>query len=412
MKLKIKYLFTFALLISVVASGQITDYNYKRNIETPTETWHSLTLPSAIFSKLKPNLTDLRIYGVTAKNDTIEAPYILKTNKAQTVNTNIRFQTINQSKTEDGYYFTFKLNRLESINFIKLNFENSNFDWNVNLEGSQNQTQWFTVLEDYRILAIKNTTTKFKFTNLSFPETEYRYFRLFVKNKTKPNLISATISKREVKDGIYNNYEVAKTSVNQDKTEKTTIVNFELQSKVPVNTVNIDVATKTDYYRPFKIEYISDSIKTDKGWRYSYRNLKRSTLHSLEKSDFKFETIIAKKFRITIYNNDNQPLKINSVSAKGYQYKLISRFTEVAGYALVYGNTSARKPIYDIAKFSENIPKNLQNLNFENEAIIKKEIEEKTTPLFVNDYWLWAIIIVIIVLLGGFTLKMMNKKED
>lgn len=411
MKLKSKYSVAVALLLSFMVSSQIEEYNYKRNIEKPTDTWHSLTLPNAVFSKVKPNLADFRIYGITAKNDTIEAPYILKTNKERIVNKDILFQTINKTKTEEGYFFTFKLNASESINFIKLNFENSNFDWKVNLEGSQNQSEWFTVLEDYRILAIKNTNTKFKYTNLSFPKTEYRYFRLFVKSKTKPNLISASISKREVTQGIYNRYDVVKTSFNQDKAEKTTVVNFELYSKVPVNTINIDVATKTDYYRPLKIEYLTDSIQTEKGWRYNYRNLKRSTLHSLEEKNFKFETAIAKKFRITIYNNDNQPLKINSVSAKGYKYGLVARFNETAYYALFYGNTSARKPIYDIAKFKENIPNNAALLNLEDEEIIEKEAIDKAKPLFENEYWLWGIMIAVILLLGGFTLKMMNKKE-
>ena len=113
--------------------------------------------------------------------------------------------------------------------------------------------------------------------------------------------------------------------------------------------------------------------------------------------------------RITIYNGDNQPLTISNVSAKGYKYQLIARFTEPANYVLVYGNPSARQPSYDISKFETKVPKELKSLEIGAEEVIVKNEKPKVKPLFENKYWLWGIIGLVILILGGFTLRMLRK---
>lgn len=73
---------------------------------------------------------------------------------------------------------------------------------------------------------------------------------------------------------------------------------------------------------------------------------------------FSTDNTLAKKLRITIENNNNQPLDIQGVEVKNAIYFLIARFTEKGNYSLFYGNKKAEKPQYDIENFEENIPKN------------------------------------------------------
>ena len=116
-----------------------------------------------------------------------------------------------------------------------------------------------------------------------------------------------------------------------------------------------------------------------------------------------------KDIKITIYNGDNQPLSITNIESKGYKYQLVGRFTEPADYMLVYGNASMRKPSYDIARFKTKIPKDLSALRIGAEETIFKPEQETIKPLFENSYWLWGIIGVVILVLGGFTLRMLKK---
>lgn len=409
MKLKV---FTFTLLMfSILSVAQLSDYNYQRSLETVTDDWHSITIPDAVFGKVNRSLSDLRIFGITKNNDTIEAPYILKINDDKLSQEQQSFEILNTSKTSKGHYVTFKVNELAIINNIQLSFTNRNFDWILDLEGSQNQTEWFTVLEDYRILSIKNESSEYSFTKLVFPDARYQYYRVLIKSDTQPKLEKAQIFKQTLIEGDYKIYQTQRTEISNDAAKKVTIINFELEHKVPVQYMKINVNADYDYSRQVAIEYLADSVNTEKGWRYNYKSIDTDYLTPYEDNVSKFNTV-AQKFRVTIYNGDNQPLNIESIVVKGFTYELLARFNEPANYVLAYGNTQAPQANYDIAQFKNNIPQQLQPLILGAAVAIEKKDKEITSPLFENELWLWVIMGIVILLLGGFTLKMLQKTEQ
>jgi hypothetical protein len=170
------------------------------------------------------------------------------------------------------------------------------------------------------------------------------------------------------------------------------------------------VKASFDYYRPITIQYVSDSVKTQKGYVYNYRTLSTGTLNSIKNNSFSFENTIAKKLKISINNQDNQPLKINAVNVKGNVYTMAIRFTEPATYFLAYGNSIANKPNYDIERFTVKTPESMNGLTLQEEQIISKKPLSSKTPLFENKIWLWFAIILTIALLGWFSIKMMKSK--
>src|SRR5690606_36443195 len=143
---------------------------------------------------------------ITSGNDTIEAPYELRLTTEKISNKEVEFKTINFSQNQLGYFFTFDIPTSERINQIQFEFKQKNFDWRTRLEGSQDLKDWFTAVEDYRILSIQNGNTDFQFTKLTFPDSKYRYLRLLVESSEKPQLESATIIKSEVTEGSFRNY--------------------------------------------------------------------------------------------------------------------------------------------------------------------------------------------------------------
>lgn len=402
-------LFTgFLIGFSMFCSAQMETYNYKRTLNTITDEWHKITLPDAVFGRLNSDLSDIRIYGIT-KMDTIEAPYFLQVAGEKLVHKTIPFEIVNRTKSNNYYYFTFQLNSDAVINQINLDFNDRNFDWRIELEGSQNQQEWFTILEDYRILSIKNESINFKFTKLVFPEAKYLFYRLKVKHNEQPDLSFAQLSEYDTTKINYVNHKIKNLETIDDKIDKTTIINLELEQAVPLSQLNIEVSDTFDYYRPLKIEYKNDSTKTEKGWKYNYKTITSGTLNSLEANGFKFSNTIAKHLRITIFNGDNQPLSIAGVSAQGYQFNLVARFTEPADYMLVYKNPFSRQPNYDINQFESQVPKDLKKLIVGEENVIPKREQKQIKPLFENSYWLWGIIGLVILVLGGFTLRMLRQ---
>lgn len=128
---------------------------------------------------MKNDFSDIRVYGVTAK-DTIEAPYVLQLSTAQGIEDEIKFELINSSFNKDGYYYSYQVLLNTAINKIKLAFKNTNFDWRVQLEGSQEQNKWFTILDNYRILSIQNDKTSYNFSDLNFPNSKFKFYHLFL----------------------------------------------------------------------------------------------------------------------------------------------------------------------------------------------------------------------------------------
>lgn len=405
--MKTKFLFFFGCLFSLFTFGQLDTYDHKIALSGIEDQWHKIELPDSVFGSVSQNMNDLRIYGIT-ENDTLEAPYLLKLGSEEQQRKTIDFKALNEASNRKGYYYTYEVPTKEAINQIQLDFKNENFDWKLVLEASQNQNEWFTILDDYRILSIRNTQTDYSFTNLDFPNSKYRYYRLLIKSKDKPLIKAAHISIAANTEGQFKNYAI--NSILTKEENKKTIIEIDLKKRLPLSRLKINVSDKVEYYRPFVIQYISDSVETEKGWRYSYEGLGSGTLNSIEKNEFAFQSTLVQKLRLTIQNNDNQPLTIEGASAKGYVHELVARFTKPANYYLAYGKNNARKPQYDISQTDAKIPTELSALTLgETQPIAKKEIET-VAPLFENKLWLWALMGLVILVLGGFTFKMMLKK--
>jgi hypothetical protein len=416
MKLKTKFLFTVCCLSLCVHSfGQLKQYDFKRELQgvktSPNDiNLYKIILPNEIFAKVMDNLADIRVYRINESKDTMEVPYILRVDSDKTSKKEVAFDLFNQSKNNKGYYFTFEVPKDRPVNQIKLEFKQQNFDWKLALEGSQNQEEWFSIIDDYRILSIKNNLTDFKFTTVSFHASSYRYFRLLVKSDLKPELTTAKLSLDEVSKGNFRKYLINTIKTDEEKKNRQSIINIDLQQTVPVSFLKINIQDKFDFYRPVTIRYLTDSFKTEQGWIYNYNTLTSGTLNSIEKNEFGFNSTILKKLRIIIDNNDNEPLKIDSVNVMCYEHELIARFNEPGNYFLVYGNKNARKPNYDLSRFSDKIPATLTALELGDEQLIDKEKINKEEPLFQNKAWLWLIMAFIIIVLGWFSFNMMRKK--
>jgi hypothetical protein len=410
MKLKTKLNTILFALVITVANAQMKDYHYKRELTGITNTWHRLILPDDLYKNVSLNLSDIRVFGITANQDTIEAPYIMQIKCDETHNSSVNFKLLNTSKTEKGFYFTLEVPTQEAINKLHLEFKQANFDWRVSLEGSQNQHDWFTIVDDYRILSIKNAETFYQYTDITFPSSKYQFFRLFIKSDEKPNLKDAKAYLNTVIGGVYNNYAIKNLATLENPQEKRSELNVTLYNKVPASSIHIHVNRDFDYYRPFTLQYLSDSIHTEKGWKYNYKDLTQETLSSFGDNNYTFKSTILKNIKIVIDNQDNEPLRIDSVSVKGCVHELAIRFTEPATYYLTYGNPAAHKPRYEIERFTSKIPDTVSALRLGDEQIIEKDPFPVNKPLFENKLWLWSLLITIIIILGWFSIKMIKSK--
>lgn len=410
MNWRINLLGCVLILCHFCAFAQLNEYGYKRELKGISTQWHTIQLPDDIFRHLNENFSDIRIYGLTPEQDTVEAPYLLRIAADKIDNRTVQFKTINQSSNENGYYFTFEIPTVESVNQLQLDLKQENFDWRIKLEGSQNQQDWFTVLNDYRILSIKNESTNFKFTSLNFPDIKFRFLRLSVNSSVKPELLSSSITSQQTIPGNSRSYKVREFAATEKKDTRQTLIDLELEYPVPVSSLEIKINDTVDYYRPITIQYLSDSVKTEQGWIFNYQSLLSGILNSFEKQQWELESRLVRKLRVVIDNQDNQALSVGEVVLKGYVHELLARFTIPGTYALYYGNKKASRPAYDLNHFTDKVPVEAQLLDMGPELITQVKDSSEVEPLFANKLWLWIVMGTIIVLLGVFTFNMITKK--
>ncbi len=401
------YLVALLLLPAGLLMADNNGYHYRRDLGSLSSGWYKIGLPDSLFGKTNTDLSDIRIYGVTEHGDTSPVPYIIDVATGSENEVNAPFKIINPTHNATGYNYTFAVATQQTINRIELHFEEQNFDWKVNLSGSQDLQHWQPVVENYRIVAIKNQLTDYGFTTLLFPDAKYRYYRVQIPAATQPNLLNAKVFLKILKPGFYNDYWCSATNMQVLNKGKTMVVDLTLHQPEPVSYLKIQVGDSIDYERPFVLEYLTDSLKTEKGWVYNYSNLTEGVLSSVEPNEFKFGKRLCQRLRLTVQNGDNPGLTIKSFVVKGYVYSLYARVAQPANCYMLYGNKIASTPDYDLSKFQNKIPDSTRQITPGGEEVLASVPAKQIHPLLENKAWLWGIMACIILLLGLFTFKMM-----
>lgn len=411
MNLKINILHLIVLLFCAIHSfAQVDEYEYKRSILEAKEGWNVIDLPIDIFSNTNTKLSDLRIYSFDNNdNKSTEQPYILDIQEAISRQKDVKFKIINPTESENIFSYTFELSNEESVNNILLDFYNNNFDWKIHLEGSMDQNSWSTIVKDYRIVSLQNGETDFEYSNISISESKFNFYKISFRSSFQPKLEKATLSKKTKSNSKYISYPIQSSKIEEDSELKTTTITIDLGKKLPVSQLKLNCSTENDYYRSFKIQNIVDSFETDTGWHYKYKTFYQGTINSFDGNVYKFHNRLVQKLQITINNYDNQPLTFVDYQLKGPNYRLISRLDHpVDELFLYYGNSTAKSPRYDISYFKDKIPEEI-NKTVLGEPSYSPKGEATVGPFFKNKWWLWGILLLVIVLLGTFTLRMLRE---
>lgn len=402
-------LFVLVLLLTTgSAVCQQNSFAYRRKLSPATaEGWYTLVLPTPVFANVAPGYSDLRIYTYTAA-DTTEVPYILKVREDLSSTKDVQLRKLNESRKNGDLYATFELPKDETVNYLSLAFSEPDFDATAALEGSTDQQNWFAILSPQRIVSVKNDRVDFEATTLAFSETNYRYLRVTVKSKTKLNLTAASFRQEQHTAGTFRTIP-NRMATEQDKANKRTLVTLTADQYQPISKISLSIANDGDYYRPFIIEALSDSAKTEKGWLYYYNTVAQGFLTSVRANDFEFAAVSTRKLRISIENADNPPLAIQLAAVYGPQVEMITKLKPGSDYYLVYGNKNAYAPSYDLVHFEKQIPAERTALEAGPEKFIG-QAEKHGSPLIENKGWLWGVMALVIGVLGFFTLRMMKAK--
>lgn len=401
----------FLGILFLAAKAQVDGYLYRRPLHGVTQEWHQLNLNEEILSRINTGKTDLRVISI--QGDTQQVPYILQSSKEMLEWKQVPFRLLNESRRNDWYYITLACDTGLVANDISLDFEQENFDWRVNLEGAERLGEWATILNDIRILSIKNQYTSYSFSRLRFSNCKFPFYRISIRGSEKPILKSIVLNQELYKPGQSLTYEVRNFQVLQHPERKQTEVRFRLRFPAELTGLQLYCKSRFDYFREALIESLVDSIQTDAGWTRRYSQIRSASFSSNDYSPFTFSPLRAQEFRVLIQNGDNPPLDFESVSAFGPAHNLMLRFPAGASeqqYYLYYGNANAQAPEYDINAFPTKIPKQASALAVgEEEQVADVHLQVDTD--YKSTKWIWFVLIPLLAFLGLFAFRMLKPTE-
>lgn len=409
MNMKLINIFFFISLTVTKSFGQIENYDYKKVIKKGEQGWHEIILTPEIFEKLNQDLYDLRIYGINTEGDTIEAPYILEVYEDKIESISVETTIINRNFNSTTSSFIVEIPAQRPVNRLELGFGIDNYDWKIRLEGSHDLQNWSTIVDEYRILSIKNEHTEYRYNTIHFTNSKYRYFRISLPVTPLPDLRNVRIKAVSTFPGKKEWIKGSLKIDNNDEYNRTEVL-VNLEHRLPYQGLQIHTPVSYDFYRSMHVTYLSDSTKTEKGWVHNYKNKITDVFSSMDNRSFDFSRALGSTFKIFIYNRDNAPVPIDSVEGFYYKHVLKVRFNEPAEYYLYYGNPLSRRPDYDVSRFIDLIPDSLTVVSLGPEIPIHSEEPSKDHTWSWQHIGMWALIITLILLIGGLTIRMLQRE--
>ena len=307
-----------------------------------------------VFGEAASGLVDLRIF----ENGESEVPFQMLIEDGASRRVKIQ-ASIRDLGFVPGEYTSFVVD-LETTgvlhNEIEFFTSSQNFQRIVQIEGGNDGEIWAVLQKGARIFdfTLKDPDFTSKDTRISYPDTTVRYLRVRIPYEAgeEPLDISGTsVFSVEDNPDTETVYAAAIIKRSEDSERRVNLLTVDLGvNGAPSSRLNVETA-QVNFHRRVSMEASADA----ENWRsigvggelFSYATAKFVG----SQLTVTYPETTLRYLRMTVYNEDNPPLKIDGLKVRGVSRKLIFLARPGASYDLYYGNPKARTPSYDLKRF-------------------------------------------------------------
>jgi len=393
-------LFLCTLILSILSPiltfAADSDFRYRAPIivNDSVAPYNLLELTDEVLEQTQAGFPDLRIYSGDQ-----EIPYAMVTEQDFTVTANVeRAEILNQGKDAQGnLQFEVLIPPNQWVRQLTVISSDQNFIRRVKVEGSRDQQNWLTLLEDSTIFDLTEEQ-KARHLEVNLAPTNFPYLRITIYNEGKGtfNFGGVSLSAQNHTDVAAETKErpyTVLTHSSKDGIQEYTI--DLLQPHLPSREWGI-VTDAVNFNRTVEL-YASE---TNQDWNliahgeFFVYQLDKLTAKQLI---LKFNTRL-RYLKLKINNQDNPPLNIQAMNIKGSNPLLVFPADQSKETILFWGNNQIKAPVYDIQKFKSNLdylktPKASLGQAGESTAYQFKD----TRPWSERNSWLLQGILVIVV---------------
>jgi len=399
--MKKNQLINTCLLVAVLFSSLQTNaqqFAYAAKIdEIKTSGFYKIPILPQVNAKLQLSSFDLRIVNEQNK----QIAYIIEQEEA-TFKTQhfIDFPILKKEKEKDKQtHITIANVTKQSINDLLLITANMQAKRFVNISGSNNLNDWYIIKENIELENYFGNNQATFVQSIGLPTVNYAYFKITVLGEDilPVNIVQAGIYTQNYSQGKYT--ELPIPSFKQiDSSNKNSYIQISFTDAYVIDKLMVEVSGPKFFKRNLNL-YAGNTINTS----YPYSATINATTTQLSLAGLKSRDIL-----LQINNDDNEPLKIQSIKAFQLQEYVLAYLESGHHYKLLFGDSLAEQPKYDLAAFKDSINKNLPILNIGAiESIEYKLTTSQTSNSNKNLLWIALFAVVLILLL--FSYKMVQE---
>jgi hypothetical protein len=426
------------LVIVVLLAGMVSNvfaldlakwkYQAQVTVEEGTGQYCRLTLTPDIYDAARIDLADIRLLDANDR----QVPYVLA--KPGDITDRFKYSPtlINRStNTEGAAMVTLDFDKQIVKNQIEVETGGNNFRRPVKVEGSNDNVQFFTVVNTAFVFAVDYRT---RFEKIDLPRNDYRYLRITVEpmetEEKSPVIKAVRAFKHESKLAKRQPVKIVQVEHSENEKNKSSIYVYDLSYRhLPVSEIDLDVADNV-FYRYVTIQGRDEAtrkVKIDsEDNRQRFREVEVAWERIISGTIYRYPEASGKNrqklvlrvpsgrriyryLKIVISNYDDKPLAINSTSAKMIADNIVFPAQDDIAPTLYIGSQTAGKPRYDLAQRLNNplqVKARAANLGTVNNNPLFGQVEAK--PLAWTEkhkVLLWIIMGALVVVLAGFILK-------
>jgi hypothetical protein len=404
------------LLAFTVASPEIKYFRYQRPVPVPAQKSGQACIPldATVFAHAAPGLPDLRLYREGA-----EVPYLLHQatppeQKPETIpplNAGVRAgQAAFDAQMPEGRYTSVEM-EMAARDFVAA----------VTVAGSQTQGGPETSVGTYTIFDLTRQKLG-RGTMLALPESDYRYLHFRIKGPIKAENIQGIHVERAVaqKPRFVQVAQAGPGIVNG----KSTVLTATIPAHVPVDRIVFTPSAQpAAFHRTVRITTKPLNVSADHPAREEFLTegslLRVHGVHEGQRIDEEQLDVAVPSggidedatWTITIDNGDDAPLRIESARLEMVERDVCFDANAAGSITLYYGDPALNSPRYDYEALttaqSDAVPLAL-GTETPNPTYQARPDDRPFTEK--HPGLLWAALCVVVVVLGGVTLRTVKKK--
>ena len=352
---------------------------------------HKIILPTAIRSISQENLSDFRI--LDSKGN--QVPYYYKNeNEAKSTNNYVEYKIISSTNIPKKNTTIIFKNPEKNISSVLLSIANYDSEKIYNLSGSNDQKQWFGLLNNNVLTDLNAPEELNVLKKITFPLNNYKFLKIELDDKKSLPISIERIGNDNSSTSFAALLPVdyANKKITEIAADKKTKIHILFDNAQFLNQIKFEIAAPKLYKRSARM-YKLVTQKVKHKFETFEQEITSLELNANTTNEFNLYNIHEKDFYIEIENQDNQSLQISEIKFFQIPVSIIADLKNNENYTIKTGNPDEIAPIYDLENFKNSIASNLPEAKII--EIVMPKLSPKITaekPFYQQSWFMWVCI--------------------